>query len=178
MRVEQRLSLDVRPACFAPASRREQQLDLGSFVLQSLQARLQDGLQLLLTVECSPVIADVLAEERELALRQLEHLQTTLQGFANRARARRDQPLHEDHQEADCASLFLDGLVVAVAHVLGHRSVQRALLAPAAPHATATSCVRRGLNSGFPSASIARRFSVLITKGATASGSLSRRRER
>ena len=38
------------------------------------------------------------------------------------------KPLHQDHQEADRGLLFLDGAVVAVANVFGHRLVESPLL--------------------------------------------------
>ena len=82
-------------------------------------------------------------------------------------RARCHQPLHQDHQEADRALLVLDGLVVAVTNIVGDRLVERAARCRSLPHSPPPTGCNRGLKSGLPSASIARRFSVRITKGAT-----------
>ena len=59
---------------------------------------------------------------------QLKHGQPSFQGGPDRRRAGGDQPLHQDHQEADSSLLFLDGTVVAVAHVFGDGLIQSSLL--------------------------------------------------
>ena len=54
-----------------------------------------------------------------------------LQRGADGCRAGGHQPLHQDHQEADVALLGCHRLVVAVAHIVGHRLVQALLRAVA-----------------------------------------------
>ena len=64
-----------------------------------------------------------------LRLRRIEQGLALLQRGADGGRAGRHQPLHQNHQEADVALLGCHGLVVAVAHIVGHRLVQALLRA-------------------------------------------------
>ena len=49
------------------------------------------------------------------------------QRSANRPGAGDHQTLHQDHQEADVALLLAQGLVVALAHIVGHRFIKELL---------------------------------------------------
>ena len=84
---EQRFGLHVRTAGLASPGGREQQLDLLSLVLQALQPRLQNGVELLLAIQRRPVLGHVFGEQRKLALGQLKHRKPSLQGGPDRRRA-------------------------------------------------------------------------------------------
>ena len=127
-RVEQGLSFDVDTPGLTAAGSGEQQLHLGPFVLELLEAAVQKGFELLLALQLGPVLTHVFPKERELAGGQLQHLQAPLQGGAYGSSAGGDQPLHEDHQEANGGLLVAQGLVVALAHVLGDGVVEHPLL--------------------------------------------------
>ena len=60
---EQRLGLHVRAAGLASPGGRQEQFDLLSLVLQALQARLQNGVELLLAIQRRPVLGHVFGEQ-------------------------------------------------------------------------------------------------------------------
>ena len=86
---EQRFSLDVRTAGFAAARGRQQELDLLALVLEALQARLQDGVELLLTIQRGPVLPHILGEQGKLALGQFEHRKSVVPGLCGSQRCSR-----------------------------------------------------------------------------------------
>jgi hypothetical protein len=62
-----------------------------------------------------------------LLLTILECRKPTLQRGADRPGAGNHQALHQDHQKADVALLLAQGLVVALAHIVGHCLVEELL---------------------------------------------------
>ena len=124
---EQGFRLGIGAGALRPPGRFEEQRHLRAFVLEGAQPAGEQRIDLLLAVEVGPFLVGQLGKQQELIARRGQRFEAAFQGDADRAGRGGDQPLHQDHQEAEVSLVFPQRPVVAVAHVFGHRLVERAL---------------------------------------------------
>ena len=125
--LQQRLSLGIGSCGLGFPRQLQQHLDFG--LLQLPAAGLHGQIHLGLAVQVRPLVGAGVLEQVGLRLRRIEQGLALFQCGADGCRTGRHQPLHQDHQEADVALLGHHGLVVAVAHIVGHGFVQALLRA-------------------------------------------------
>ncbi len=132
--LQQGLGLGVGAGGLCLARQVEQHRDLGLLArqpVQSLDGSLHSDIGLRLAVQLRPfrplLRTGLTVEERRLGQRRVQCIKAPLQRRANRRRARRHQALHQDHQKSDMPLLGGHGLVVAMAHIVGHRLVETLL---------------------------------------------------
>ena len=138
--LDQRLGLGVRSSLFAANRRIEQGLHMTAFTLQSRHMGFQQFIEQLLAVHVVELGHFIIGSFRSLrAVFQLRQAQAGLlfaflecgkspfQRSADRPGAGDHQTLHQDHQKADVELFLPQGLVVALAHIVGHCLVEELL---------------------------------------------------
>ena len=126
--VKQRFGFGIGPGLYTASSGLKEQLHLSSLVLERLQTRGEQCLDLLLPVEIRPLVVGVHREEGQLFLRRFERFQPALECGTDGARAGNHETLHQDHEEPDVAALLAHGLVVALTHIFSDRLVEELLI--------------------------------------------------